>query len=101
VTQATADDAGIFARGTLGHIVSGPLRWAIRWELAGGVFADYANRDGTCLFSLCRAVVAVTNLLMLGSHSAWAWVRALVSQRLGQGSGASALRRPQFQTVQA
>jgi len=79
-------DAGIFDAETLGRIGSAFALGYAFGKLAGGVLADYANVRK--LFSLCVLLSAVTNLLMLGSHSAWAWAALWFLNGWFQGSGA-------------
>ena len=78
-------DAGIFDAETLGRVGSAFAVGYAFGKLAGGILADYANVRK--LFSLCVLLSAVTNLLMLGSHSVWAWATLWFVNGWVQGSG--------------
>ena len=77
---------GLFDAETLGRVGAAfAVGYAIGKAL-GGMLADFANVRK--LFSICVFLSAITNLLMLGTHSVWAWSTLWFVNGWFQGSGA-------------
>ena len=78
-------DAGLFDAESLGRVGSAFAIGYAFGKLVGGILADYANVRK--LFSVCVLLSAVTNLLMVGSHTVWAWAVLWFLNGWFQGSG--------------
>lgn len=78
-------DAGLFSAESLGRVGAAFAFGYAFGKLIGGILADYANVRK--LFSFCVLSAAVINLLMLGSHSVWAWTTLWFLNGWFQGSG--------------